>query len=285
MENQQLIEMLNLDLAEEHAAIIRYIVHGYLEGEDTPLGASLVSRAREEMWHMHWLGMIIGKMGGEPIMNPAVYPFDPTSRKTIYQSYVDYEEHLVPHYYGEAEKMDDPHIRRVLEREAWESKMHANKFRKVLGKLTPEQADSLPGEENELPLEFVEKIQLIVESKYTEMIQLVRNGWVLQQEGMFGWQMMDFSMTNMKQLAHVAEETAENGIEPRFTNLGVVNSATLGAALQKALEDVKASSDRHRWLGEDPETAKHAGLVANIDLTLKQEKYEADDIEDWIKTL
>ena len=57
------------------------------------------------------------------------------------------------------------------------------------------------------------------------------------------------------------------------------------AALQKALEDVKASSDRHRWLGEDPETAKHAGLVASIDLTLKQEKYEADEIEGWIKIL
>jgi bacterioferritin len=285
MENEQLIEMLNLDLAEEHAAIIRYLVHSYLEGEDTSLGAGLLSRAREEMWHMHWLGMIIGNLGGEPAMDPAIYPFDPSNRKTIFQSYVDYEEQLVPHYYGESEKMNNPHIRRVLEREAWESKMHADKFRKVLGKLTPEQAETLPGEDNELPVEFVEKIQLIVEAKYTEMIQLVRNGWVFQEEGKFGWQMMDFSMTNMKQLAHVAEETAENGIEPRFKNLGLVSSTTLGTALQKALEDVKASSDRHRALAKDPETVNHGGLVASIDLTLKQEKYEADEIADWIKSL
>ena len=125
METQELIQMLNKDLADEHAAIIRYVVHSYLEGEDSPLGAGLLSRAREEMWHMHWLGMIIGQLGGEPNMKPAPYPFDPTNRKTIFQSYVIYEEKLIPHYMKEAEKVDDPHIKRVLEREAWESEMHA----------------------------------------------------------------------------------------------------------------------------------------------------------------
>jgi bacterioferritin len=35
METKTLIDMLNRDIADEHAAIIRYLVHGYLEGEDT----------------------------------------------------------------------------------------------------------------------------------------------------------------------------------------------------------------------------------------------------------
>ena len=52
MDNQEIIRMLNKDIADEHAAIIRYLVHSYLEGEDTPLGVGLLSRAREEMWHM-----------------------------------------------------------------------------------------------------------------------------------------------------------------------------------------------------------------------------------------
>ena len=38
MEKQELITMLNRDLADEHAAILRYLVHSYLEGEDTSLG-------------------------------------------------------------------------------------------------------------------------------------------------------------------------------------------------------------------------------------------------------
>ena len=108
MEKAALIDMLNRDLADEHAAIIRYLVHGWMEGEDTPLGASLISISREEMWHMHWLGMIIGELGGEPNFTPAPYPFDPTNRATILKSYVEYEEKLIPHYNGEADQVDDP---------------------------------------------------------------------------------------------------------------------------------------------------------------------------------
>ena len=159
MEKQALIDMLNRDIADEHAAIIRYLVHGYMEGEDTPLGASLISITREEMWHMHWLGMIIGKLGGEPNFTPAPYPYDPTSRATMLRSYIEYEEKLIPHYNEEVNKIDDLHIRRVLQREAWESAIHARKFQRKLDKLSPEEAAGLPGEESELPKELLDKLQ------------------------------------------------------------------------------------------------------------------------------
>ena len=61
MEKQNLITMLNRDIADEHAAIIRYLIHGWMEGEGTSLGSSLISISREEMWHMNWLGMKIGR--------------------------------------------------------------------------------------------------------------------------------------------------------------------------------------------------------------------------------
>ena len=285
MEKSELIAMLNKDIAEEHAAIIRYLTHSYLEGEDTPIGAGLLSRSREEMWHMHWLGMVIGELGGEPNLTPAPYPYDPTNRGTIFKSYVEYELKLVPHYKGEADSVDDPHIKRVLEREGWESAMHAKKFQRVLDKLTPEEAAGVPGEENELPQEFVDKLQDLVASKYTQVLQHIRNGWVLQREGITGWELMDFSMTQMKQLAHIAEEVAENGITPRLEAGQIDTSRSIGVALQKTLEDVRASRERHLKFRDDSETQKHAGLVVNMDLTLQQEEYEAGEIEDWIKKL
>jgi len=283
MENEQLINMLNRDLTDEHAAIIRYLVHSYLEGEDSPLGASLLSRAREEMWHMHWLGMIIGKLGGEPDLTPAPYPYDPTNRKTIFKSYVAYEEKLIPHYMKEADLMGDPHIKRVLQREAWESEMHAKKFLKIHDKLTSEQAQSLPGEENELSESLVEKIQTIVEVKYTQMLAAIRDAWVFQGSGLSGWQIIDFSFTKMKQLAHIAEEVAENGIEPRFIKGNISTSASIGAALKNSLESVRTTRDLHKNLQNDPEAQKHSGLMANLDLSAKQEAYEAEEIEDWLK--
>jgi len=283
MENEKLIQMLNRDIADEHAAIIRYLVHSYLEGEDTPLGAGLLSRAREEMWHMHWLGMIIGKLGGEPDLKPAPYPYDPTSRKTIFKSYVAYEEKLIPHYMKEAEQMNDPHIRRVLEREAWESQVHAQKFQRTHDKLSPEQAETLPGEENELPAAFVEKLQNVVEVKYTQMLQALRNAWVFQSQDTTGWQIIDFSFTKMKQLAHMAEEVAENGMEPRLKKGHIITDAAVGAALKNALESVIETRDLHTDIKNDPEAQKHAGLIINLDLSLKQENYEASEIEDWMK--
>lgn len=283
MEQQQLIDMLNKDLADEHAAILRYLVHSYLEGEDTPIGAKLLSRAREEMWHMHWLGMIIGRSGGEPNMEPAPYPYDGTSRASIFQSYVDYEKNLVPHYEKEAEQVDDPHIKRVLMREARESAMHAEKFQKMAKKLTPEQAAGLPGEENELPQQLVERLQDAVAAKYRQMLQTIRDGWVFQDQGVPAWQRMDFSMTKMKQLAHNAEEIAENGMEPRLTTGESHTATAFEAALEKALADIEKTLALHLQLQGDAQAQQHGGLMTNLDLTVYQERYEADELKGWLK--
>ncbi|RPH49043.1 MAG: hypothetical protein EHM85_15205 [Desulfobacteraceae bacterium] len=285
MDNKELILVLNRDLADEHAAILRYTVHGYQEGEDTPTGASLLSRAREEMWHMHWLGMIIGKLGGEPDMKPAPYPFDPANRSTMFKSYIDYEKKLIPHYREEACRVEDPHIRRVLEREAWESAVHAGKFNKILKRLTPAEASGKPGAEQKLPPEFISRLQEIIKSKYTQMIQSIRNAWVFQKDAKMGWQVMDFSMTKMKQLAHVAEEVAANGINPMFKTDKLDLSASLAEALKNAAEDLQKTRRDHVELQAGNEIKKHAGLALNIELTVNQEEYEEAEIKEWIHGL
>jgi len=283
MEKQALIDMLNRDLADEHAAIIRYLVHGYMEGEDTPLGSSLISISREEMWHMHWLGMIIGELKGEPNFTPARYPYDPTSRTTMLKSYVEYEEKLIPHYTGEADKVEGPHIRRVLLREAWESAIHARKFQRRLDKLDPVEAAGLPAKESELPRELLDTLQAEVTNKYTEMLQHIRTSWVFQQEEIIGWKIMDQAMEKMKQLAHFAENIAEDGVAPKFKPGKIDKSHTVGLALSRALEDARAARGRHLKLREDNEVKKHSGLVITLDLTTQQEEYQGAEIEDWRK--
>jgi len=283
MDNKELIRMLNRDLADEHAAVLRYIVHGYQEGEDTPIGASLLSRAREEMWHMHWLGMIIGQLGGEPDMKPAPYPFDPANRSTMFKSYIDYEKKLIPHYKEEAGRVNDPHIRRVLEREAWESNVHAGKFNKILNKLKPDEAAGKPGTGGKLSPEFISRLQEIIKNKYTQMLQGIRNAWVFQKDAKLGWQIMDFSMTKMKQLAHVAEEVAANGINPMFKTDKLDLSASLAEALKNAAADLEKTRVDHIALQNGDEIKKHAGLALNIELTVNQEEYEEAEIKEWIQ--
>jgi bacterioferritin len=283
MKKSELIKLLNKDIADEHAAIIRYLVHGWLEGEDTPIGANLLSRSREEMWHMHWLGMIIGKLGGEPNLTPAPYPYDPTNRATIFKSYVDYEEKLIPHYNAEADKVDDPYIKRVLQREAWESAIHARKFQRILRKLRPEEASGVPGGELGLPREFLDMLQAEVTSKYNEMLHHIRYSWVLQKNGLFAWQLMDQAMEKMKQIAHFAEDIGGNGIPPKFKPGKIDTSKTVSKALKKALKDVKTAHERHMNLKKHSEFKKHEGMVINLDLTLQQEHYQSEELEDMGK--
>ncbi len=280
MKKRELITLLNKDIADEHAAIIRYLVHGWLEGEDTPLGASLLSRSREEMWHMHWLGMIISQLGGEPNFIPTPYPYDPTNRATIFKSYVEYEERLIPHYNAEADMVDDPHIKRVLRREAWESAIHARKFQRILGKLRPEEAKGVPGGELGLPKKFLDRLQGEVTDKYNEMLHHIRHSWVFQKKGLPSWQLMDQAMEKMKQIAHFAEDIGGNGISPQF-NPGLIDKSTaISKALKKAINDVRAAQERHMELKEDSEFKKHGGMVINLDLTLQQEQYQASELED-----
>lgn len=283
MDNKELINMLNRDFADEHAAIIRYLVHAYQEGEDTPMGAGLLSRSREEMWHMHWLGLIIGKLGGEPNFTPGPYPFDPTSRASLLKSYIEYEERLIPHYHGEAEKVDDPHIRRVLHREAWESEIHARRFQRLLDKLSPEDANGLPKGGFELPAAFLEMLQTELNSKYNEMLQHLRLSWLSTKDANMGWALMDQSMEKMKQLALFAEAVAEDGSVPRMKPGSMNAGQTVDLIFKKAIKDVREALSRHTILREDGEFQKHSGLVIKMDLAVQQEAWQAEEMGDWLK--
>jgi bacterioferritin len=231
---------------------------------------------------MHWLGMIIGRLGGEPDLKPAPYPFDPANRATIFKSYVDYELKLIPHYREEAARVADEHIKRVLYREAWESEVHAKKFGKILNKLTPDEASGKPGGQNKLPPEFADILQKTIRNKYTQMLQRIRTAWVFQKDAMLGWQIMDFSMTKMKQLAHLSEEVAANGIKPNLKTDKLVVGATVAEALKNAVDDIQKSGLEYTALKAEEEMAKHAGLAGNIELALKQEEYEAAEMKEWI---
>jgi bacterioferritin len=284
MKRKDLIVLLNKDLADEHAAIIRYLVHAWLEGEDTPIGSSLLSRSREEMWHMDWLGRIIGRLGGEPDFRPAPYPYDPTNRSTIFKSYVDYEEKLIPHYNAKAETVQDPHIKRVLRREAWESAIHARKFGKILRKLSPEEAATAPGGESKLPGDFIGLLQKEVTSKYSEMLQHLRHSWVFEKKSFVSHKLMDQSFEKMKQLAHFAEDIGGSGVSPQFKPGKTDMSRSLATALGKAFNDVTKSAKRHARLRQHSELLKHEGLVINLDLTIQQEQYQAEELQGMNKS-
>jgi hypothetical protein len=51
-------------------------------------------------------------------------------------------------------------------------------------------------------------------------------------------------------------------------------------AVRRAHEDVVRARGRHLKLMEEAETRKHAGLMINLDLMIRQEGYEAEETAD-----
>ena len=57
-DKQAIVELLNADLRDEHAAIVQYLQHAYAIGEGEEAG-EIEAIAREEMRHLDWLAEAI----------------------------------------------------------------------------------------------------------------------------------------------------------------------------------------------------------------------------------
>jgi len=89
----------------------------------------------------------------------------------------------------------------------------------------------------------------------------------------------------MKQLAHVAEEVAANGMNPAFKTDKMDLSVSLAEALKNAAADLEKTRVDHIALQIGDEIKKHAGLALNLELTVNQEEYEEAEIKEWIQGL
>jgi bacterioferritin len=280
-DKQKLIDMLNADLRDEHASVIRYLIHAYQVGEDTSLGALLLSMAREEMWHMDWLADAIGEMGEEPDMAPGLYPHDPTSNASLLRSYIEWEDGLVKAYAGQAERVSDPEIKRILIQQSQESAIHSQRFAAALHKLGEEGEEPLVYEDSgEFSSELVRRLQDEMTDEYKLMLQHLRHAFVFEHEHPEFGELELVAMRHMKHLSHFAEELAESGHEPQFELPDLDMSESADAALESNLKLTEEAKARFINLSQEPELAEHPGLKLEIENMIIQEDFLAATIHE-----
>lgn len=291
MDKEELIDMLNQDLADEHASIIRYLIHAYQVGEDTPFGTMLMNTAREEMWHTDWLGDAIGELGAEPRMEKGVYPYDATSEASILRSYMDWETRLVQMYQEQAEQVEDREISRMLLQEGLESETHRRRFEDWLERLGPAAEEPFEfGEESGFSPEMLDRFQDETTDHYKLVLQELRHAFVLEEESCpVGSEIELSAMRHMKHMSHFAEGLAESGREPQFEYPGIDLSREVMPALASDLELTEAARERFVQLNQDPELADHKALKTEVEnmilrnellaLTVKELMEEAEGSE------
>jgi hypothetical protein len=94
---------------------------------------------------------------------------------------------------------------------------------------------------------------------------------------------MDHAMENMKQIAHFAEDIAENGMPPQFRPGKIDKNKNPHKAVSNVVKDLTATHRRHMKLKKNRELKKHGGLVVNLDLTVQQEEYQIHEFRDTNK--
>jgi bacterioferritin len=281
MDRQELIDMLNKDLADEHVSVTRYLIHAYQAGEDTPLGSMMLSMAREEMWHMDWLADEIGEMGAEPDMKQGVYPHDPTSNATLLRSYIAWEEGLVKAYMAQAAAVDKADIKRILMQQAKESGIHAKRFAAMLEKLGPEAEEPLVYEDTgAFSSEMSTRLESEMLDEYQLVLQHLRHAFVFEDESCPVSSGLELTaMRHMKHLSHFAEELAESGRALEFLHPEIDMSRSVGGALESDLELTHRARKRFIELSRSPELAAHRGLQTELEHMVYQEEFLAAEVE------
>ncbi|MCU0522112.1 MAG: ferritin-like domain-containing protein [Anaerolineae bacterium] len=266
MDRKAFIAMLNKDMADEHASIIRYLIHAYQVGESTPFGQMLLSTAREEMWHMDWLGDELGEMGEEPGMEQGIYPYDGTSNASLLRSYIEWEDNLIKMYDAQAAQVDEPELKRVLHQLGWESITHRRRFASWLDKLGSEGEKPLAPVEGDLSPDLVTRFHSEVDAQYKLVLQHLRHAFVLEgQSCPVGSELELTAMRHMKNLSHFAEELIDSGEDVPFSYPGVDQSSAVPDALAADLRLTTEAQERFIALSQDPEVAEHPDLKIEID--------------------
>jgi bacterioferritin len=285
MERDALIDMLNKDLADEHASIVRYLIHAYQVGESTPFGSMLLSTAREEMWHMDWLGDEIGELDAEPLMKQGVYPHDPTSNATLLRSYIEWEDNLISMYAQQAEGVESEDLKRILRQLGIESIAHKRRFEQWLEKLGPEGEEPFTFEEASFTPEMLQTFHQEASSQYKLVLQHLRHAFVFEEEDCeVGTELELTAMRHMKHLSHFAEELAESGSSFDFDFPGVDKSQAIKWALLADLKLTKEAKKRFEALVDEPEISQHLGLSIELDNMITRNDFLAAALEEMLES-
>src|SRR4030042_5661952 len=127
MQKSKIIEILNADLQDEHGAIIQYLTHAYAIGEGE-VACEIESFARDEMRHLDWLAETIVSLGGQPSLERGTMNMTGKTVPEWMENNVGLEKGAMKNYAAHIKLIDDPVIKRLLQRILADEKAQHGKF-------------------------------------------------------------------------------------------------------------------------------------------------------------
>ncbi len=242
MDKDKIIVLLNQDLEGEHGAIIQYLTHAYAMGEGE-MACEIEAIAREEMRHLDWLAETIVELGGIPSLERGKMRMGGESVADWMRNDVMLEEDGMNLYREHIKSIDDPKIKRLLQRILSDEESHHGDFQHFVDKAQKEGAEDVRGGRTD---RVVQTLNWGIEHEYTVILQYMFQSYMTTNKEAKK-ELEDQAINEMQHLGWLAEKIVDISGNPRIEHTEVDRSTKTADMLRadiKIEQEVAAAYDR-----------------------------------------
>ncbi|MBL7126189.1 MAG: ferritin-like domain-containing protein [Dehalococcoidales bacterium] len=275
MDKKKIIELLNKDLQDEHGAIVQYLGHAYGIGEGE-MACEIEAAARDEMRHLDWLAETIVELGGVISLERGTMLMGGAQVSEWMHNNVILEEGAIKQYREHISLIDDPKVKRLLQRILSDEEAHHGSFSHFVEKAKREGVKDIRGERQD---KAAKTLNWGIEHEYTVILQYLLHSYMSKSEETKE-QLADQAINEMQHLGWLAEELASGGGKPRIEHTEVDRSTKPADMLQADIKIEKEVADAYDKAGKETSDADLKKLLFRI---RDNELYHIDVFNDLLE--
>ena len=275
MDRNRIIDLLNQDLEGEHGAVIQYLTHAYAMGEGE-MACEIEALAREEMRHLDWLAEAIVELGGTPSLERGKMRMGGEPVVAWMKNNVLLEEDAIAQYGEHIKAIDDPKLKRLLERILSDEESHHGDFEHFVSKAQKEGAKDLRGSRQD---RVAQTLNWGIEHEYTVILQYLLHSYLTPNKEVKR-QMEDQAINEMQHMGWLAEEMVDGGASPRIEHTEVDQSTKTADMLHADIKIEREVADAYDRAAGEVEEADLKRLFLRL---RDHEIYHAEVFSDLLK--
>jgi bacterioferritin len=242
LDQEGIIALLNEDLKDEHGAISQYLNHAYAMGE-CEMACEIEAIAREEMRHLDLLAEAIVELGGVPGLERGAMIGDRSAVADWMAADATREEGAITKYREHIRLIDEPQIKRLLERILSDKLAHRLEFSHFVDKAGRDKLTDHRGEASGVT---IDNLNWGIKHEYTVIPQYLLQSCVTGSEAARR-ELQDQATNEMQHMGWLAAKIMDKGGRPHLEHSRVdrhLDTAT-GLMADIAIEhEVAARYDR-----------------------------------------
>ncbi|MBU2536734.1 MAG: ferritin-like domain-containing protein [Chloroflexota bacterium] len=275
MDRSKIIELLNKDLQDEHGAIIQYLNHAYGIGEGA-MACEIEAISRDEMRHLDWLAEVIVELGGVPSLERGTMRMGGAQVSDWMQNDVSLEEGAVKQYKEHISLIDDPKIKRLLQRILSDEQAHHGNFAHFVDKAKRGGTEDIRGDRQD---KTAKTLNWGIEHEYTVILQYLLHSYMNKSEEAQE-QLQDQAINEMQHLGWLAEELTSGGGNPVIEHTEVDQSTRPTDMLKADIKIEKEVAEAYDKAGKETDDADLKKLLFRI---RDNELYHIDVFNDLLE--